>query len=340
MPRSSPIPYYGGKFHLAPVLLRLMPVHEVYVEPFGGGGSFLFAKPRVEIEVYNDIDRTLFTLFRVLRDPEKFWKFYWSMCLTPYSRDEYRLSLEADKLAPDDPNLEIEIARRTYFDIRASIQARRGSGFSFPVTPGVGSINSPEVTQNAVAELPMIQKRLRSVIVENKDAIKLMEQYANTATLVYLDPPYVHDTRLARAKYRHEIDDEYHRKLIECCIKYPGMIMLSGYESPLYDPLIAAGWDKKHAKAFTTTAGRTAQANSTDDHTRTEVIWRNPNCLGHHMKRLFDIESHTEEVVKTVVTPDTSGDAEFDAIVDALTGNDEAAMDTLIESGENGKTDT
>lgn len=325
MPKSSPIPYYGGKFHLAPVLLRLMPVHEVYVEPFGGGGSFLFAKPRVEIEVYNDIDRTLFYLFRVLRDPDKFWRFYWSMCLTPYSRDEYRFALEADKLDLVNPNAdgEIEIARRTYFDIRASIQARRGSGFSFPVTPGVGSINSPEVTQNAVAELPMIQKRLRTVVVENKDAIKLMEQYANPNTLVYLDPPYVHDTRLARAKYRHEIDDEYHRKLIECCLSYPGMIMLSGYESPLYDPLTNAGWDKKHAKAFTTTAGRIAQTNSTDDHVRTEVIWRNQNALGQHIKRLFELETHTEEVVETVVAPDTipdtSGDTSFDEVVDALT---------------------
>lgn len=37
-------------------LLPLIPPHKIYVEPFGGGASLLFAKEPSPVEVYNDID--------------------------------------------------------------------------------------------------------------------------------------------------------------------------------------------------------------------------------------------------------------------------------------------
>ena len=52
-------------------LLPLIPRHRIYVEPFGGGASLLFAKAPAPVEVYNDVDSGLVHFFRVLRDPEK-----------------------------------------------------------------------------------------------------------------------------------------------------------------------------------------------------------------------------------------------------------------------------
>jgi hypothetical protein len=96
--------YHGGKWLLAPWILSYMPEHKVYVEPFGGGGSVLLRKNRAHEEVYNDLDREIVNLFRVVRDNGNDLRR--KLELTPYSREEFELSYEPT----DDP---IEKARRT-----------------------------------------------------------------------------------------------------------------------------------------------------------------------------------------------------------------------------------
>ena len=84
----SPIRWFGGKGMLVSKLLPCVPQHKYYCEVFGGSAALLFAKQPAEFEVYNDTDSGLVNFFRVLRDPEKFQKFYHKVCLTPYSRYE------------------------------------------------------------------------------------------------------------------------------------------------------------------------------------------------------------------------------------------------------------
>jgi DNA adenine methylase len=59
----SPIPYFGGKSRLAPWIVSLFPAHRVYVEPFFGGGSVLFAKRPSSIEIVNDLDGAVVALW-------------------------------------------------------------------------------------------------------------------------------------------------------------------------------------------------------------------------------------------------------------------------------------
>ena len=89
----SPIWWFGGKGNSVRRLLKFVPEHDAYLEPFFGAGSLFFAKEPVKIEVINDIDGDLMNLYAVLRDEEKFTRFYRLAYLTLYSRGEYNEAL-------------------------------------------------------------------------------------------------------------------------------------------------------------------------------------------------------------------------------------------------------
>jgi DNA adenine methylase len=98
---GAPITWLGGKGQFAAHLLPLFPAHNTFVNPFGGGGSILFAKQRASKEVYNDIDWRTCNLLRVIQDPVRSRKLYFLATATLYSREEYEQYL-IDELGPDD----------------------------------------------------------------------------------------------------------------------------------------------------------------------------------------------------------------------------------------------
>ena len=106
--------YHGGKWKIAPWIISHFPEHGVYVEPFGGAASVLLRKPRSYSEVYNDLDRTVVNVFRVLRDSAMATALQRSLEITPFSREEYEAAYEPT----DDP---IESARRMIFRSVAGI---------------------------------------------------------------------------------------------------------------------------------------------------------------------------------------------------------------------------
>ncbi len=67
---STPIiPWMGGKRRLADRLIPLFPPHECYVEVFAGGAALYFMRPQAApVEVLNDINGDLVTLYRVVQN--------------------------------------------------------------------------------------------------------------------------------------------------------------------------------------------------------------------------------------------------------------------------------
>src|SRR5690242_16672671 len=58
----GPLPYVGGKRRVAPRIVRMIPEHIAYVEPFAGGAQVFFHKPPSRIEVLNDLDSEIVNL--------------------------------------------------------------------------------------------------------------------------------------------------------------------------------------------------------------------------------------------------------------------------------------
>lgn len=245
--------YHGGKWMLAPWIISHFPQHRCYVEPFGGGGSVLLRKSRSYAEVYNDLDAEIVNLFRVARDHGDELKR--KLELTPFSRLDFRESYALS----DDP---IEQARRTVaraFMGFGSNAHNKNTGFRSNsnrsgTTPAHDWRNYPEA-------FGAIIERLRGVVIENRDAFKVMCAHDETTTLHYVDPPYVAETRNTGDDYRHEMTDADHRALAANLETLKGMVIVSGYPSPLYDEIFAK-WERVERKALADGA-----------RTRIEVLW-------------------------------------------------------------------
>lgn len=260
------IRYHGAKLRIAHWIISQMPNHVCYTEAFGGAAGVLLQKPRSYAEVYNDLDGDIVNLFRVMRDSSSREKLIELLVLTPYAREEFE---NAWKSTTDD----IERARRLI------IRAQMGFG-SAGATKGITGFRIDTKRQYGTAQslwatypeqLAMIGQRLTGVLIENRPAIQILKDHDAETTLHYVDPPYVHDTRYAGAKtgrvYRHEMNDDQHAELLETLLGLKGMVMLSGYQSDLYDDVLT-GWKKVEIKA------RISSGRGTD--TRTECLWMNP----------------------------------------------------------------
>lgn len=264
-PSRPLIRYHGGKWKLAPWIIKHFPEHRVYVEPFGGGGSVLMIKARSHAEVYNDLDSELVNLFRVARDQGA------ALCealhLTPFSREEFDLSF-----LPSSDSL--EQARRTvvraYQGFGSSLTRRTKEGrverTGFRCNSNRSGTTPAQDWRNYPDALEAIVARLQGVVIEHREALEVMQQHDAPSTLHYVDPPYVAETRDAGSDYRYEMTGADHCQLAEALRSLRGAVVLSGYPCALYDDLFA-DWVRVEKRAYADGARE-----------RVEVLWLNPAC--------------------------------------------------------------
>jgi len=259
--------WHGGKWRLAPWVIAHLPPHRIYVEPFGGAASVLLRKPRSYAEVYNDLDSDVVGLFRVLREPLQARCLIELLKLTPFSREEFLAAYEP----ADDP---VERARRlvarSFMAFGTTGRRKNATGFRAKAyrenQTGAGDFVTHPDTLSAVVE------RMRGVTIEHKPAIAVMTAQDTPETLHYCDPPYMHATRTAQAKwandraYAVEMSDEEHVALLEALKRLTGMVVLSGYPSALYDAALS-GWRRVEKAALADGAKK-----------RVEVLWINPRA--------------------------------------------------------------
>jgi DNA adenine methylase len=260
--------YHGGKFRLAPWVIKHFPPHRLYVEAFGGAAGVLVQKDRAYAEVYNDLDGDIVNLFRVLRDPGQCVRLIDLLLLTPYARDEFESAYEGT----DEP---IERARRTL--VRAemgfgSAGATKGrTGFRIDTRRKYGT--AQDLWARFPESLARVCERLTGVMIENRPAVDVIAQHDAPDTLFYLDPPYMMSTRYVGARhgryYDCEMSNADHSELLELCSSVEGMVVLSGYATPEYSEALQ-GW------SMASTEARISAARGTG--LRTECLWLNPAC--------------------------------------------------------------
>lgn len=252
---KSILRYPGSKWNLASKIVELMPEHKSYLEPFFGSGAVLFTKSLSAIETVNDLNDDVVNLFQVIQqDPAPLAE---KLFLTPYSRRIYDKSWEAE---PKD-----EVDKALNFIIRSLMS----HGFrNFEKSGWKRDVNGRERAYAVKHwnELPdLIQDvalRLKEVQIECRPALDLITEYDRENVCMYIDPPYVLSTR-TRKQYTVEMEDDDHIELLDVLNQSKAKILLSGYDSDLYNKKLS-NWERVE---FAATAEHGLP--------RTEVLWMN-----------------------------------------------------------------
>ena len=254
--------YPGKKNSIATWIISHFP-HDyrsmTYLEPFFGSGCIFFRKERSAVETINDLDNEISNLFLQIRDnPDELML---RLVNTPWSREEYDLAFEK----ADNP---VERARRCivrfWFTVGANV--RQKNGMRFEIKRNTGGLTNfhvklPELITLASERLKHNRKNI--VQIENRNVFELLPVYNRENVLMYLDPPYLMETRKNKKVYRHEFSDEEHEELLKHIACSKAKIIISGYESGLYGRYLS-GWRMEQTTAKDQAGNR-----------KTECVWMN-----------------------------------------------------------------
>lgn len=200
--------YPGGKSGAGvyQAIINRIPPHRVYIEPFMGSGGILRHKRPAQISVGVDIDPVVTGA----------WGEFLSSNPTPW-----------DAVPAPGGSLD------------------SGGGFRKAIPElGVRPGNSPENQDGSSYLSPDLgvgdEPRLH---ILNLPAIRFLKtfDYRMGGHFVYADPPYLHETRKDLEIYQYEMSDQDHVELLECLASLPCMVMVSGYDSRLYNEMLK-GW--------------------------------------------------------------------------------------------------
>lgn len=179
-PARPIIPWIGGKRRLAAQILPLFPEHTCYVEPFCGAAALFFLKEPAKVEVLNDVNSDLVSLYRVIQHhlDEFVRQFRWALT----SRELYGWL----KATPPATLTDIQRAARFYYLMKCGF----GGKVESP-TFGTATTSPPRLNLLRIEEdVSAVHLRLHQVFIEQLDWAECIRRYDRPHTLFYLDPPY------------------------------------------------------------------------------------------------------------------------------------------------------
>lgn len=187
----------AGKKQLAGRLVKLIPPHKVYVEPFAGSAAVFFEKPRSDVEVLGDADPEIASAFKALStltDSEfgALAKKSWSGRRTTY-----------DELLKSNPKSKLEKLYRFLYLSHFSYGKLRVRGFN---------PNKEGVEAQTIDRIEKFRGRLKGVKVRSSHYAEVVKEFDGKDTFFFLDPPYpghnvhVGESRFDEAAFRRTLD--------------------------------------------------------------------------------------------------------------------------------------
>ena len=220
---NSFMAWVGGKKALRDEILARFPRnYKRYIEVFGGAGWVLFHKPPGnDFEVFNDFNGNLVNLYRCVREqPEALRNELRYMLNSRLDFEYMKGMLHSQAVLPD-------VRRAAYY--YALIRYSYAAG-----TSTFGS--QPHAMWNNFPLIESAAGRLQKVVIENKDCVKLIQQYDRPESFFYCAPPYYNADQYYEAVSSDGFD---HAGLADALLGIKGKFLLSYNDCPeiraLYD---------------------------------------------------------------------------------------------------------
>lgn len=227
---KSPIGWPGGKSKLVNEILKYIPEHKVYVEPFVGSGAVFFAKDLVETNVISDIDEKLMRFYKYLREIDD-------------------IKVVIDKYGWPDGKMSVEDCRKLYdvaFDVLendVNDKEKYVWAFLFANKFSYGrkvnrrnfnpSATKPPKCASKYCQIKTLlenfdeyKKKLQNAIIEVGDYKDVMKKYDSEETFFYLDPPYI-DTGVGGDAYVRDVNEFNVEEMFEFLNNIKGKFLLS-----------------------------------------------------------------------------------------------------------------
>ena len=165
---------------MAARIVKLIPEHKHYGEPFAGAGWVFFRKEPSRYESLNDINGDLVAFYRVLRfHLEEFCKEFRFLLSSREWFEDFKRQIEARGLT------DIQKAARFYYLQRHCFGGRVNGR-----TYGVSRRRPPVNLASLETELSEAHIRLTHVRIENLPWADYLARYDAPDTFFFIDPPY------------------------------------------------------------------------------------------------------------------------------------------------------
>jgi DNA adenine methylase len=217
---KTPITYYGGKQSMLSIILPLIPAHELYCEPFFGGGAVFFAKEPSKVEVINDTNREVVNFYRTVQSD--FVSLEKEISISLHSRDLHRKA----RVIYENPDMFNEIKRAWAFWLLAnqSYSSDLSGGWSYDNKTGKSAAKATNKRDGFTEDYAI---RLQGTQIECCDAIRIINMRDSKDTFFYLDPPYYN----AHMGHYDGYTIEDFEMLLKTLSQVEGRFLLSSYNS-------------------------------------------------------------------------------------------------------------
>lgn len=199
---TLPFRYPGGKYYAMRILEPFWDSveHTEYREPFAGGATVFFTKPKAEINWLNDIDPELMICYETMQDPEARERLASELSAEIASRERWKEVY--DSIPQDD----YEIGKKYYYMNRTSFSGKL-------VSPAWGYRPRRSLPPERWSEriLPC-GKYLEGTKLTHSDFAEVIRADGE-GVLLYVDPPYFLPPK--HKHYRYGFDPEDHVRLAE-----------------------------------------------------------------------------------------------------------------------------